>query len=1043
MGFGFAGKWRWSSLIPLLVALSAADVRAVAVEPAAEFVNGLQARGLHELALEYLERMKTSPLANDDLRRQIPYLRGEALIEQSRQIADPESRTKLLNEARQELEHFAEANPGSVNSADAQLQLAIVQLTRGQELVAQADQVSKGAAFSAQRKSLGHDSRVMFAEARDTFGRAEAIYSKELERLPPTASAEAQSGTGNKRQELRSKLVQVRFLAAQSRFEEARSYPPAADEFRKLNEAAAQDLSTIYDEFGRSMLLGLYAGLYEGRCYQALGENQKALGCFEEIIGKDNVLQPFRKLTATAIQRKAEVLVSEKKYDAAIEACRHCVKDAHKDEVTQPEWLGVRFQLAEALLKKGEALPAESAEHRKLVGEARDAYRIVAKSPSEFQLAARAAAATARADKKAGDASNEEPKSFQQAYDLGKEALGSYNSAKQAIPTAEKNNPPAVPELQQQMNEGKEDARRLFRQALTLVEADTDPKLLNEVRYYLCWLYWESGDYYRAAVLGEFIAQRFPNHPSAASAAKIAMASFEQLYAAAASGKNKADDGDFEGSHMVQMAELIAKRSPGTPDADRAFSVLCSYAIRSGRLDQADKLLGEVSAQMKPQLEMQLGGAAWMRYLDMSRPGQTPPPDEAQLTKLKTAASKYLKDGFESLRKEKDAPSSDLGVTTGLLFAQALLNDSKYPEAIEVLEDQKAGPLALIQHGNPVAAKPQFEIETYKAAMRAYVSISPPQEDKAIATMQSLEKAMKARGNDEKSAEQLNLIYMSVGAALEKQIEDFRAAGKDADSKRVATAFAKFVDKMGAQQGANWTTRSWLAQSYLSMANDRQAAAKAGLNGSPPPLDNAARVYFTKARDAYAQLIKEAEADPKSAPSPMAVLQTKLRLAECYRALSQFDKAIDAYSAVLKEKETSLDVQRAAATTYAERGLREDPKWFENAIHGGNKAKANGQNLVWGWVKISSLVAKAARKDQSFRDSFFDARLNIARCRYQAAMKKEGDARRDDLSNAKQGIQSLARVYPDYGGEKFKPQFEELLRDIQREEGKLPEKTGE
>ena len=169
-------------------------------------------------------------------------------------------------------------------------------------------------------------------------------------------------------------MAQLRFLTAQTRFEEARSYPPAADEFRKLNETAAQDLSTIYDEFARTMLVGLYARLYEGRCYQAIGKFQEALGCYEEIIGKDNVLPPFRKLIASAIHRKAEVLVAEKKYDAAIEACRNCVKDAHKDEAAQPEWVGVRFQLAQALLKKGEALPAESVEHRKLVSEARDAF---------------------------------------------------------------------------------------------------------------------------------------------------------------------------------------------------------------------------------------------------------------------------------------------------------------------------------------------------------------------------------------------------------------------------------------------------------------------------------------------------------------------------------------------------------------------------------------------------------------------------------------------------------------------------------------------
>ena len=49
------------------------------------------------------------------------------------------------------------------------------------------------------------------------------------------------------------------------------------------------------------MLVGLYARLYEGRCYQAIGKYQLALGCYEELLGKDNVLPPFRKLIAAGI----------------------------------------------------------------------------------------------------------------------------------------------------------------------------------------------------------------------------------------------------------------------------------------------------------------------------------------------------------------------------------------------------------------------------------------------------------------------------------------------------------------------------------------------------------------------------------------------------------------------------------------------------------------------------------------------------------------------------------------------------------------------
>ena len=125
----------------------------------------------------------------------------------------------------------------------------------------------------------------------------------------------------------------------------------------------------------------------------------------------------------------------------------------------------------------------------------------------------------------------EEPRTFQAAYDLGKEALSSYNAAKLAIPSAEKNNPPAVPELQGPNGAAaRKKPAAISGLASTLVESDTDPKLVNEVRYFLCWLYWEAGDYYRSAVLGEFLARRYPDAPAASSAAKISMASYERLY---------------------------------------------------------------------------------------------------------------------------------------------------------------------------------------------------------------------------------------------------------------------------------------------------------------------------------------------------------------------------------------------------------------------------------------------------------------------------------------------------------------------------------
>jgi hypothetical protein len=140
----------------------------------------------------------------------------------------------------------------------------------------------------------------------------------------------------------------------------------------------------------------------------------------------------------------------------------------------------------------------------------------------------------------------------------------------------------------------------------------------------------------------------------------------------------------------------------------------------------------------------------------------------------------------------------------------------------------------------------------------------------------------------------------------------------------------------------------------------------------------------------------------------------------------------------LKDKESSLAVQRAAAYTYQEWGQAADAKWLENAIRGGYQLRSTGQNRIWGWLKISQVAARAARGDEKYRDTFYEARANIARCRYLAAMKQSGDYRKQDLAKAKQSIQSLAQLYPELGGERWHGEFDSLLKQIQTAAGEKP-----
>jgi hypothetical protein len=211
------------------------------------------------------------------------------------------------------------------------------------------------------------------------------------------------------------------------------------------------------------------------------------------------------------------------------------------------------------------------------------------------------------------------------------------------------------------------------------------------------------------------------------------------------------------------------------------------------------------------------------------------------------------------------------------------------------------------------------------------------------------------------------------------------------------------------------------ASTYSSPASQTTIAA---------PTDEA-KVYLTKAREAYRQLIAAAQQNGGFAPNATAVLVAQVQLGECQRALGDYEEALRTFSAVLREKEASLAVQCAAAYTYQERGQAGEARWLEHAIHGGHRLRSTGENRIWGWLKISQVAARAARTNEKYRDTFYEARLNVARCRYLAAMKASGAERERDLARAAQSIQSVAQLYPSLGGEKWRRQFDDLLKEIQ------------
>jgi len=756
-------------------------------------------------------------------------------------------------------------------------------------------------------------------------------------------------------------------------------------------------------------------------CKQASGDHQKALQCYLDIVDQPPIPnRDFRRLVARATRYRAECHLANQDFEKAIQECQQWLDQARDPGPNAPEWLAVSYRLATAY--EAQAAIAEGSDSPRLRSEARKLYRTVARSPGEFQRQAKAKIVS-------GGAIVEQPslvKTFDEALRAGKDALEQMSSAKLAARLAAENNPPAVDSLREQAAAHQSVAKQYFQQATALADPQADGDPLATARYYLCWLYWEEGQLHDSAVIGQFLAHRYPESKYAPAAAKLALAAYQRLYQEA---KKTGDSTDFETQHLAQVAEFLATRWPESPEAAVGLNLLIHIALRDNRLVDAEKLLQRLPASGRAAAELRLGGALWVRSL---RAGveNLAKDSQARAQALKQQAGQWLASGFQALLRKPQVTAAE---ATGVLyFAQFLLADGKAGEAVATLENSSVGPLHLIENDSPAAQREEFVQETYKLALRAYVSVEPPQRDKSQAMMTALEGVI---GTGDLAQQKLIRIYVSLGLQLQQQISALTTAGQADKAEAVATAFADLLLRVTQRPGAadDWKIQSWIAQTNLQLGQS--------LGGK-----DAAR-YYQLAEESYQILLKKAQEDPRFAPSPIAVLATKKRLADCLQAQKKYVDAFKQYSSLLQTKPNMLELQRAAASALQQWGTEEkEAKRLEESIRGA-LPRADKKNLVWGWLYLAKIADRAKRQAEKKADGkpdptgkiakyqqiFFEARYHAAQARFAAAKLATGASRQKQLRTARHSLETMQRLYPDLGGPRWQDAYLELLQQMEQE----------
>jgi len=984
-----------------------------ASEKARKFLTGLRELGYFDTALEYLEMCRNDPTVDKTFKDAIDYEAGVCLIDDSRMGRVTAVREKQLGEARDRFKKFLGQFPHHPQAASANTQLANLLVERGRIKSEQLDKPNKTA---DEKNALRQQARELYQEAQKVFEDLEQRFLAEHKKFPklidPKETAKIEA-----RDEVRRNLLQARLALATVVYEIAKTYPADGADFKTNMEGAAKKYNEMYEKYG-AKLAGLYARMWEGRCYKEMGDDEKAFEALRDLAEQPDEPPAFRTLKNKAMILAMETALLPKvhKYKDAVDSYEAWEKTMRGDEDTNEEGLAMQylggeahFLHAQSLTKKDQAKArAES------IKAARALYKAVSKREGEYQKKAKTA--LMRPEFAGEDAELPEPVDFVEARDRAKDELDRMQ------------NPNLKPD---EVAKARTEAIKYYRMAISMRTPETTPAEMNVIRYYLSYLYWMAQDLHEAAVMGEFLARRYSDGIGARQGAKIAMASYVTLYNEVPPGEST----DFENNRMVSIASYITQRWKGEPEAAEAWMMLIRNSVVEGKPKQALEYLKSIPADSprRGDAELMTGQSMWSAYLKASKLPEGEKPPQAELDEMVSQAQQTLEAGISRMRKPVDdgGEISYTLIASVLSVAQIYIGAGQGEKAVVWLDDPKIGAVTLVGAKHPETDRGNFRVETYKAALRAYVSAQKL--DDAEKAMNSLEELIGPEGGAK-----LTRIYISLGRQLEELLTRLREEGKNQEADAVARGFELFLTRISErQQGNTFSSLNWVAETFMSLGGAMDPGGKA--------LSSQAENYYNKAADTYRKIIELCETQEGFASQAGAATSIKIRLARCLRRLGNYKEAMDLLVGILKVRNMMVDAQVEAALTYQAWGAK-DPRAYSFAIKGGRQEKQEDGSVtltVWGWGKLAKRVMHSPKHEAVF----FESRFNLADCRYrQAKGGKDAAARAALAKQAESDVLIIQRLYPKMGGQETYDKFNELLKKIQTLRGvpvtglKAPEK---
>ncbi|MGI9517443.1 MAG: hypothetical protein ACR2NP_10375, partial [Pirellulaceae bacterium] len=626
-----------------------------AEEPCEAFLEALREERLFDVAIEYLEEMENSSLATADFRERIPLHKVAVLLDEAALIRDNTRLTAQLDRTEQILSEYIDANPSATLLAEAQEQRARIYMARAGRLLTQADSDRITASQKTGKQEQARNYLEQAAQAyEDIRQRLRSELEKKLDPQNPNANSD--------RVALRNKYVLVRMQSPKIKERIAESLGPDHPDYAKMLREAANENLELYEKY-RTWLAGIDGCLGAARCFEKLGEPDKALGHLIDVFDLPRgPVQIAKKREAAVVAIDCWEQMQPFPLEEAFQRLRQVIYSMSPEYSRSQNGIKIRFAFAKACQQLAANIEASGGardpDSRKrltnLKKESTRILRLLARTPGpqrEEALALLKAMgnSVAMTDE---DEDKGPPETMADARQRGKDIQLRVSQLKTELTQAEATGDAGKSKkLRQRIQTESEAALAMFELALKMTTDESADDDLSNIRYLQCASYYQMEMFFEAAIIGEYVLENFRANSGAQPAAGLVCKAYWNMYREA--GKRAADgtepDRSFERDRLVSLCGDIFNTWPGSRQAEQAGLVMTLLSLAEGDAQAADKYLAEIpeDSPTRSAVVLEVGNRLWQAYVREQRKGTQ---SEAELLASRVQARKLLENGVDFLK---------------------------------------------------------------------------------------------------------------------------------------------------------------------------------------------------------------------------------------------------------------------------------------------------------------------------------------------------------------------------------------------------------